>query len=205
MLRSLGPIAALLLATNAEAQSMNYVSLFDGSLAGWTIEQTAHQNFTIDDGVLRVAAPEGWLKSAREYSDFDLRVEFRFLSNDADSGIFIRAVGTEAFARGWPNRSYQVQIRNPLGESRFAPTGGLFRHGMPAGETSYDEALARQLSLPTGEWQSLLVTVSGTEISAALNGQTVLEAGNIGNARGHIGLQGETGAVEFRLIEIHER
>lgn len=181
---------------------MQFEELFDGTLSGWTIENTAHDNFRIEDGVLRVEAPEGWLRSAKVYADFELRVEFRFLTDDADSGIFIRATGNEPFSRGWPNSSYQVQMRNPLGESRFFPVGGLFRHGMPDGDTDYDEALARRLSKPTGEWQEIVVRVVGDEVIAELNGERVLRAGNIANPEGHIGLQGETGALEYRSLRI---
>lgn len=183
---------------------MGFTELFNGSFDGWTIEHTGHENFTIAGNILRVAAPEGWLRSTQAYADFELHVEFRFMTDDADSGVFVRAVGNEPFVRGWPNSSYQVQMRNPLGESRFPPIGGLFRHGMPDGDTDYDEALARQLSKPTGEWQVLHIRVVGSEIAASLNGEQVLHATNIANPQGHIGLQGETGALEFRSIAIRE-
>jgi hypothetical protein len=186
----------------AEGQSMGWTELFDGSLDGWTIEDTAHDNFTVSDGVLVVAAPEGWLKSAESYADFELEVEFRFMTDDADSGVFIRAAGQEAFRRGWPNRSYQVQLRNPLGESPFAPVGGIFRHGMPDGRTDYDESLARRTSRPTGEWQTLHVRLEGESLAVSLNGVPITHAEGIGNETGFIGLQGETGSLEFRSLRL---
>ncbi len=189
-------------ATLAQNDTMAFEELFDGSLNGWTVQNSDHGNFRVADGVLRVEAPEGWLRYGREFANFELHVEFRFMTDDADSGIFVRAVGDEPFARGWPNSSYQIQMRNPIGESRFAPVGGLFRHGMPDGETDYDEAAARRLSRPTGEWQTIVVRVTGERVTADLNGETVLRAGNIGNGAGHIGLQGETGALEYRSLRI---
>jgi hypothetical protein len=95
-------------------------------------------------------------------------------------------------------------MRNPLGESRFAPVGGLFRHGMPAGDTDFNEPLARRMSRPTGEWQDIVVRVTGETLTAVLNGQPVLRAANIGNGTGRIGLQGETGALEYRVLRIRE-
>jgi 3-keto-disaccharide hydrolase len=188
-----------------DAQS-GFVELFDGTLTGWEIVDTTHDNFSVVDGVLRVEAPEGWLRSARTYRDFELDIEFRFLTDDADSGVFFRVAGDTAFRRGWPDRSYQLQMRNPLGESPFAPLGGLFRHGMPARETTlFDEPLARRVTRPTGEWQRLQIVVVGTEVRARINGTEVLVAGDIGNASGWIGLQGETGALEFRSIRVRER
>ena len=183
-------------------QSMEYTELLDASLSHWTIENTAGDNFRMNAGVLRVDGPDGWLRSTASYADFELRVEFRFLTDAADSGIFVRAAGDDTFVRGWPNASYQVQMRNPLGESRFVPVGGLFRHGMPDGDTDYDETLARQLSRPNGEWQLIVVRVTGEELVAELNGRRVLTASNIGNVEGHIGLQGETDSLEYRSLQI---
>ena len=187
-----------------EAQD-GFVDLFDGTLAGWQAVDSDGTNFTVRERVLRVEGPEGWLRYEQAYSDFELDIEFRFLTEDADSGVFFRVAGTAPFSRGWPNQAYQVQMRNPLGESRFPPLGGLFRHGMPAGDTAFDEALARRVTRATHEWQRLEITVAGTEVRARINGAEVLVAQGIGNGSGYIGLQGETGALEFRSIRLRER
>jgi hypothetical protein len=182
-----------------------FTPLFDGTLAGWTVENSDGGNFRVDNGVLRVEGPSGWLRSAREYGDFVVRMSFRFLTDDADSGLFVRATDAGEFMRGWPNRSYQVQIRNPKTASRLPPVGGLFRHGMPQGETTFDAAAVDAVAGDTGEWQTLEVEVAGESLSARFNGREVLRAAGIANPRGFVGLQGETGALEFRSIEIQER
>jgi hypothetical protein len=181
-----------------------FVPLFDGTLKGWTIENTQAGNITVAGGVLRVEAPGGWLRSEREYGDFTLRAEFRFMTADADSGLFVRAASTGGFMRGWPNNSYQVQIRNPQTASRLPPVGGLFRHGMPPGPAEFDAAAVEKAAKPTGEWQALEVEVTGNRLFARLNGTEVLRAMEISNPRGYIGLQAETGTVEFRSVEIRE-
>ena len=183
---------------------MQAIELLDAGLSHFTIENTSADNFTMSGGVLEVTEPEGWLKSNERFADFELTVEFRFMTDDADSGIFVRALGENAFARGWANQSYQVQLRNPIGDSPFPPVGGLFRHGMANGETSYDEALAREASLPTGEWQTIVVRVEGETLSASFNGAEILTAAGIGNGTGFIGLQGETGTLEFRSLRLRE-
>ena len=190
--------------SNTNAQAAMGTELLGGNLDGWTIVDTQSNNFRIEGGVLRVYGSEGWLRSDATYADFELTVEFRFLTDDADSGIFFRAVGTEPFARGWPNQSYQLQMLNPVSASRFPPIGSLFRHGMPNGDTQFDEPLARQTSRPTGEWQTLEIRVSGESVAASLNGVKVLEAGGIGNGSGHIGIQGETSALEFRALRLRQ-
>jgi hypothetical protein len=193
-----------LIAGQTQGQLMERTELLDAGLSRFTIENTAADNFNVIDGVLEVREPEGWLKSVERYADFELIVEFRFMTENADSGIFVRALGEREFVRGWPNQSYQVQLRNPLGQSPFPPVGGLFRHGMASGETRYDEDLARQTSRGTGEWQTLLVRVDGDALTAVLNGVEITHAAAIGNETGFIGIQGETGTLEFRSLLLRE-
>jgi hypothetical protein len=50
----------------------------------------------------------------------------------------------------------------------------------------------------------LEIDLAGEELTARLNDVDVLRAGGIISSAGHIGLQGETGALEFRAIEIRE-
>jgi hypothetical protein len=178
---------------------------FDGGFAGWSPQDAKPGTFTMRGGVLHVEGTDGWLRSDRQYGDFVLRAEFRFLADDTDSGIYVRAVAATPFIRGWPNQSYQVQVRNPKGQSRFPPVGGLFRHGMPDGELTFDEATAARLSKPAGEWQTIEIDAVGDRLTVRLNGSELSRAGNIANPRGYIGIQAEVGAIEFRSFEIRER
>lgn len=197
-------IAAAVVAAAQGQPASGYVPLFDGTLNGWAIENTQAGNIGVRDGVLRVEGPSGWLRSAREYADVAVRTEFRFVTADADSGLFVRASGAGQFMRGWPNNSYQVQIRNPATQSRLPPVGGLFRHGMPPGPIEFDAAIVENVVKPTGEWQVLEVEVVGTRLTARLNGTDVLKAMDIANPLGYLGLQAETGTVEFRSLEVRE-
>lgn len=190
---------------SAAQDRADFVELLNEDFDGWVVEHSDGTNFRFVDGVLRVSGPEGWLRTEQKYGDFDLAVEFRFLTDVADSGIFFRAAGLEPFARGWPNRSYQLQMLNPVAPSTFPPLGGLFRHGMPSGETRFEEALARRVTAGTGEWQRLEIELRGEQVRACINGTRVLDADSIGNGMGFIGLQGETDSVEFRSVQIRNR
>lgn len=201
-LGSWGTLAAALLVCACSVHAQRFVPLFDGTLRGWVVENTAAGNIKVVDGVLRVEAPSGWLRSEKPYTNFTLRTQFRFVTADADSGIFFRAAGTAPFMRGWPNQSYQVQVRTPATESRFPPVGGLFRHGMPPGDITFDPALVSKLSRGTGEWQELEFTVTGEALTVRLNGTEVTRAAAITPQPGYIGVQAEAGVVEYRSIEI---
>ena len=208
-------IAAGLLVTAALAapsarQAGEFTPLFNGqSLAGWVVENSDGANFTVRDGVLRVEGPQGWLRSAEQYADFDLRVEFRFLTDDSDSGVFVRAPGpaSNVFVRGWPANSYQVQTRDITTNRTTNPLwlGNLYRHRTPPGETEYDADAALAAARPTGEWQRFDIEVIGDRISVRLNDTPVLRAAGLVNPRGYLGLQGETGMVEYREIAIRLR
>jgi hypothetical protein len=206
--RYAGLLPALVLASGFGAMAAQsedaFVPLFDGTMTGWTVENSTAGNFGIRDGVLRVEGPGGWLRSARQYGDVVVRLEFRFVTPDADSGLFVRAASSGQFGRGWPGSAYQVQMRNPATESRFPPVGGLFRHGVPPGPTTFDPAVVGKAVRPTGEWQVLEVDVRGDRLTAALNGTEVLRAEGLVNPSGFIGLQGETGAMEVRSIGVRE-
>ena len=201
---ALTPCFLILAAIPTYGQPMEPTELLDNELSHFTIENTTAGNFSMINGVLEVREPEGWLKSAERYGDFELIAEFRFMTDDADSGIFVRALGERDFVRGWPNQSYQVQLRNPLGESPFPAVGGLFRHGMASGETNYDEDLASEVSLQTGEWQTLLVHVEGDALIVELNGVVITRAAGLVNETGFIGIQGETGTLEFRSLRLRQ-
>jgi hypothetical protein len=199
--RRLVAVLPALAAAAALAQaSGEFVPLFDGTLDGTTIESGGV--FTLDGGVLRAEGPEGWLRFAPLVRDFRLRAEIRFVTDVGDSGIFFRARPDGTFGRGWPNKSYQVQLLNPLARGTLPPVGGLFRHGMPPGDTALDRDAVERAFTGTGEWQLLEVELVGTEIAVRLNGTPVMRASGIEDVEGYLGIQSETSAVEFRRIDL---
>jgi len=206
-----GTIAALLVGLSAVcllAQApADFVPLLNGrDLDGWTVENSQADNFTVRDGVLRVEGPAGWLRSNVQYGNFALRVEVRFLTSDADSGVFLRAPGpaTNVFIRGWPANAYQVQVRDMSVNRTTNPfwAGNLYRHRVAPGETRFDADAAIEAIRPTGEWQLFEIEATGERVTASINGVPVLAAEGIVNPRGYIGIQGETGALEYRRIDI---
>jgi hypothetical protein len=200
--------ALLLGAGGPPAAASQFVPLFNGTLDGWVVENSGTNNFTIAGKLLRVTGPAGWLRSSQQYGNFTLRVECRFLTDDADSGVFLRAPGpaTNIFMRGWPANAYQVQVRDMSKNKSTNPiwAGNLYRHKVPPGETTFDSDAAAKAIKATGEWQLFEIEAIDDRLTVTLNGAVVTRAGGIVNPRGYIGLQGETGALEYRTIEIRE-
>jgi hypothetical protein len=194
----------------AQTSETGFTELLNGrNLDGWVVENSDGANFSVTDGVLRVEGPQGWLRSAAQYDNFTLRAAFRFLTDNADSGVFLRAPGpaSNIFIRGWPANAYQVQIRNMATNETDNPLwiGHLYRHRVAPGETVFDRTAARQAFRKTGEWQTVEISVNGDTILVAVNGVPTTRAAGIVNPRGYIGIQGETGAVEYRSIAISVR
>jgi hypothetical protein len=196
-------IISVLISSSVLSQS-EFNDLWNGSFDGWVIENASGNEFTIVDGLLRVEGGSGWLRSEKMYGDFILRSEFRWLSDDTDSGLYLRALADQEFVRGWPGNSYQVQVRNPQGESRFPPVGGLFRHGTAAGNNALDEAALSQAFLGTNEWHTIEIEAVEEYLTISLNGIEIGTADNILNSPGYIGVQSELGSIEYRTIEIQE-
>jgi hypothetical protein len=130
----------------------------------------------------------------------------RFLTDNADSGVFVRAVGDSIFLRGWPGNSFQVQARDVTRNQTANPIliGNIYRHGNARAETNFDSAAALQAAKKTGEWQTLDIEVSGDRLTVSLNGTLITTAAGIANPAGYIGLQGEAGIVEYKSIQIRE-
>lgn len=187
-------------------QAQQEQTLFAGGIDDWQAINAEPGSFTLNDGVLRVSGSQGWLRSPREYADFELRGEVRFVEPDSDSGIFLRVESGTDFIRGWPGDAYQVQMReisvntsdNPL------PLVNLYRHRVADGATDYQRARVFDLYTGVNEWQEFTMTVTGEQLSVQLNGELVTEASGLENSQGYLGFQSETGVIEYRNLELYE-
>jgi hypothetical protein len=173
-------------------------SLFDGkSLKGWEPQHTDH--FVARDGVIVNDGGTGWLRSARSYRDFELQAEYRVIRPGSDSGIFFRA-SAESMTKEpfWPARGYQLQVIDAPGN------GMLFGHGLapPRFERKTD-ALAGAIQDPK-RWQKVRLKVVGSRAEVAFNDVIVTTSEAIQPDEGHIGLQGENGHLEWRVLKIRE-
>jgi len=90
-----GAAAAMMAAPAAQAATESgFTSLFDGkTLAGWSIREGPESAFYVKEGDIVVHESAGfptWLRSARQYENFDFRGEF-FIKGWMNSGIYFHA------------------------------------------------------------------------------------------------------------------
>lgn len=172
-----------------------FTSLFNGkNLDGWNIMNNG--KFEAKDGVIYLNKGGGWLRSEKEYKDFDLRMDFRFMNKGADSGIFIRA---SMEGKNWPDKNYQVQTMDNDSICSIFTAGGL-----PKKSEKKDKDLLKKAMKPTMEWQSYVITAVGPKLEVKLNGELITTADGLADQAGFIGLQGEGGLLEFKNIRIKE-
>ena len=173
-------------ATSAIAADEGYRSaLFNGhDLDGW---QVTGCDAKVEDGLLVLAAGDGFVRTNERHGDFVLELDWRARrAASYDSGIYIRA-DLPPEGKPWPAR-YQVNLQ----KGHEGNIGGL------AGAES--KGLARP-----GEWNHFKLTVVGDTAALEINGQKAWKTAGLANADGYIGLQSEVdggGQFEFKNIEL---
>src|SRR5260370_6059272 len=155
----LAPLLAVA-ADDKPALEPGFTSLFNGKdLDGWHVMNNGQ--FSVKEGVVFLDKGSGWLRSDKEYKDFELRLDFRFLNKGANSGIFFRASKDGA---NWPAKNYQVQTMDDNSIASVFVAGGL-----PKMKETKDVAKLKKVMKPAGEWQSYLITVRGPHVEVKLN------------------------------------
>lgn len=160
---------SLLLSLSASAQPFKEtVYLFDGrDLSHWDIVNDGQ--FVVKDGSLSVKKGTGWLRSKEMLSDCALHMEFRFLEENANSGIFVRTGATSHDdEKRYPDNGYLVQcIDSHEGEY---PIASVIPFGAPPFELFFDLEDLRDVYRPAWEWQSYDIACVGESMKIWLNG-----------------------------------
>jgi HEAT repeat protein len=190
--------------------SEGFSPLFNGrDLEGWTGNLAGYPA----EGGRIVVHPEragGNLYTAKEYTDFVLRFEFK-LTPAANNGLGIRAPlqGDAAYA------GMELQILED-GSPVYWDLQPYQYHG-----SIYGVVPARRGVLkPVGEWNTEEVTVQGRRVTVVVNGVTVVDADideasasgtmdgkdhpGLKRTSGHIGFLGHGSRLELRNIRIKE-
>lgn len=194
---------------SADEKAAGFVSLFDGkTLTGW---QGATQGYTVVDGTIQCLPEKGGnLLTEKEFSDFELRMEFR-LPPGGNNGVGLRApaqghVATEGL-------EIQVLDNTALKYKTLAP---YQYHGSVYGLIPAKRGYLREI----GQWNEQTIVLVGRKITITLNGDKIVN-GDLDQAlehgamdgkdhpgakrtTGRIGFLGHNDPVAFRKIRIRE-
>jgi hypothetical protein len=211
------PALALLLLPCAVAPSADrlkddgFVPVFNGKdLAGWKVYDGKPTNWTAEDGRLVCHGKGGgWLGTARDYADFEVRLEYR-LEPGGNSGLYVRAPEKGHISRV----GMEIQILDD-NDPRYARldfyqyTGSLYHVVAPT----------RRMTRPAGQWNRLAVRAAGRRLAVWVNDVKVVDADldrcrqdaavarehpGLARRSGRIGLQSHTGRVDFRNLRVRK-
>lgn len=161
-----------------------WILLFDGETDfGWKAMNQA--DWKVADGVISVTEGEqGLLCTTSEFADYLLKVDFR-ADRQTNSGIFLR---TPAKPTDPASDCYELNI---------APDDNPFPTG------SFVKRQRAEDARTTGQWQTFEVLAHGGHFQVKLDGKQVLDDTDPHPPRrGFIGLQLNSGPVEFRNIKL---
>lgn len=165
-----------------------FKSIFNGKdFMGWRFAGSADgtvPNWKVDGGLIHLSGGgKPHLATEKEYGDFELRFEWRSVGEKYNSGLFIRS---------GPNLG-QNQLNLAKGSE------GAFIGGKIEGAKG-----APDLQKPAKEWNEWRVRAVGDKVSFWCNGKLAWEGTGLKSVKGHIGLQAEGAAMEFRNLRINE-
>jgi tRNA A-37 threonylcarbamoyl transferase component Bud32 len=179
--------------------------LFDGrDLAGWKTYDCPADTFTAENGlIVAKGVAKGWLLTDEEYANFELRLEYR-IGPAGDSGVAVRAA-PQATAL----HAIEIQL---IDDEHYKSSGksASFRPEMQSGSL-YDLQSPTMLNNnKLGEWNNLRLVVDGHHVLVEINGLRVVDYAisaadlakrpELARASGRIGLQSQSGRVEFRNL-----
>ncbi len=184
-----------------------FKALFNGKdLTGWKRHGGKADTWGAEKGILFVnRGGGGWLMTEKEYSDFELRLEFK-VPKGGNSGVALRSPmkGDPAYT------GMEIQILDDpayKGLQKWQHTGSIYGV-VPS---------SKQPTKPVGQWNSYRIVCKGRHVTVELNGEKIVDANlddykekhakahpGILRDKGHIGLQEHGGRVEFRNLFIKE-
>jgi len=206
-------VIALAGAQLLSAQEKGFTSLFNGKdLTGWKLVGGRGKGYVVENDV--IVCPQdggGNLYTAKEYSDFTLRLEWR-LWDGGNNGIGIRAPleGDAAYV------GMEIQVLDEASE-KYKKGAGLKPTQMTG--SVYDVFAAKSGHVKRdGVWNTYEIQAKGRKIKVTLNDVVVTDVDldsvkdeavlkkhpGLSRKSGHIGFLGHGTRVEFRKIRIRE-
>jgi hypothetical protein len=202
-------LLSILFAFSLTVYSQKKEILFNGKdLNNWTVFSKdpgfdKGKLFYIKDGVIETPGkPLGYMRTNKQYSNYQLHVEWRWPENPGNSGILIHVNGADMI---WPAH-YQGQLK-------AGDAGDFVLHGVGETVTIRDTVFTSSDKIKPlirkdkpssekkpGEWNSMDVTAKGNSVRIIVNGVVQNIAATCSLTKGAIGLQAEGAKIQFRNI-----
>ncbi|HEY7190468.1 MAG TPA: DUF1080 domain-containing protein [Vicinamibacterales bacterium] len=206
-------------ATVRSQTSGQFVDLFNGTdLTGWVNVNTAEDTWKVRDGLLICSGhPIGVMRTAKQYENFVLHIEWMHMEPGGNSGVFAwsnaqpdresrlpNGVEVQMLELEWPNLNKKNGVTPPLAYVH----GELF--GVGGVKTTPDNPRGeRSMSIENrckgrGEWNTYDVVAVDGVIKLSVNGKVVNGISHSTQKKGYLCLESEGAEIHFRNIRILE-
>ncbi len=216
----LAVLGSLLAAVTVAGQSTeSFVALFNGrDLSGWVNVNTAEDTWRVRDGLLICSGhPIGVMRTAKQYENFVLHIEWMHMEAGGNSGVFAwsnaqpdprtrlpNGVEIQMLELEWPNLNKVNGVTPPVAYVH----GELF--GVGGVKTTPDNPRGdRSMSIENrckgkGEWNTYDVVAVDGVIKLSVNGKFVNGISHATQKKGYLCLESEGAEIHFRNIRIME-
>jgi len=180
------------------------IRLFNGSnLSGWKAvtngqDVDAKTDWGVAKGVLQgKGTGRGYLYHARPLTNYELTVEWRWPNAPGDSGVWIMM----AKPGGAMPACLEVQLLSEkAGDFWVIGNLSIKARGQAAG--GHVAKMAASSEKPAGQWNRMTIRVVAGTVEVKVNGVKQNEASDCPLTPGHVALQTEGAAIEFRRVEL---
>lgn len=189
---------------SACGESNSPKELFNGeNLEGWVcvLDETSavptSEVYGVQEGNIHIKGnPFGYMRTAEKYSNYKLHVEWRWVGEGTNSGLFLHVQDGDKL---WPN-AIECQLCNGkagdfvmLGGSKISEIECVGKFPIKDRNGNFEK--------PVGEWNTAEIVCEGNSITVYINGELQNQA-TAETSEGYIALQSEGGPVEFRNVQL---
>ena len=230
---SAGLFVLLVAVANADESSAPPKAFVDGNGQGWRALGTADfadvngepDTWTWKDGFVHCTGqPVGVIRSKKQYTNFELVLEWRHLKSAGNSGVFVwtpeeslktlkpgqlpHGIEVQVLDLGYSER-YEKRTGKkpdwftshgdvfPVGASKMTP----FPPAAPNGKRSFP---SKNLCNGFGQWNHYYIRAINSEVRLWVNGEEVSGGTGCEPSSGFLCLESEGSPVEFKNIRIRE-
>ena len=155
--------------------------------------------FSRDKKIIRLSGKFGYIRTPEEFSDYRLTVEWRWVGEPTNSGIFVHLTEDKI----WP-ACYECQLMAGRAGD-LINSGGTTSNERKANTAPKSHVISRTgpaNERPAGEWNRAEILCEGDNMLVYINGELQNKLTGLSSTRGAVGLQSEGGGIEFRNVEL---
>jgi hypothetical protein len=158
--------------------------------------------WSVQDGVIHCEGkPSGYLRTNKDYADYQLHLEWRWVGKPTNSGVLLHKTGPDIL---WPTSVEAQVMHENAGDFYLINLSSLTVHGKQLGPVVKPYLRAKKLEPssenPPGEWNRYDIVCEGDSIRLTVNGVLQNKGTGAKPSSGAICLQSEGSPIQFRNI-----